>query len=106
MGFDLPRSLGYAETGGRNAAPIFVNYFRAAARDIPVDDFVPPPGVEFVRIDQKTGLRASRKSQKVQFEVFLRGTAPTQYTGSKSGRADAIFRSEGLKLPAPPARIR
>ncbi len=106
VGFDLPRSLGYAETGGRNAAPIFVDYFRAAAEGTPVDDFVPPPGVEFVRIDQKTGLRASRKSQKVQFEVFLRGTAPTQYTGSKSGRPDAIFRSEGLKLPAPPARIR
>ncbi|MFC1491786.1 penicillin-binding transpeptidase domain-containing protein, partial [Nitrospinota bacterium] len=106
VGFDLPRSLGYAETGGKNAAPIFVDFFHEAVKGEPVDEFVPPPGVEFVRIDRETGLRSARSSRKVDFEVFLRGTAPTQYTGSKSGRTDTIFRLEGDKVSSPPNRLR
>jgi penicillin-binding protein 1A len=100
VGFDLPQSLGYAETGGRNAAPIFVDFFAKAVKGTPVEDFVPPPDVEFVRIDRETGLRATRASRKVGFEVFLRGTAPTRYSGSSARRPDQIFRSEGRRIPA------
>jgi len=106
VGFDLPRTLGYEETGGRNAAPIFVDFFREALKNLPIEDFVPPRGVEFVRIDKETGLRANRASQKTAFEVFLEGTAPTQFAGMRGGRADAIFRAEGDKKPSRPDAIR
>ncbi len=99
VGFDLPRTLGYGETGGRNGAPIFIDFFREAAKKSPVEDFIPPPGVEFVRIDMETGLRAIRVSQKAGFEVFLQGTAPTQYAGTKEGRTDVLFRPDGNILP-------
>ncbi|MEE9239887.1 MAG: penicillin-binding transpeptidase domain-containing protein, partial [bacterium] len=100
VGFDLPRSLGYAETGGKNAVPIFVDFFRKALEGKPIADFSPPPGVEFVRIDPATGLLASRSSRKSKFEAFIRGTAPTQYTGSEKIRPDAIFRVGEQKSPS------
>lgn len=99
VGFDLPRSLGYGETGGGNGAPIFIDFFREAVKNSPVEDFIPPPGVEFVRIDTKTGLRATRISQKADFEVFIRGTAPTQYASTKEGSTDVLFRPNGNILP-------
>lgn len=92
VGFDLPRSLGYAETGGKNAVPIFVDFFAKAHEGKQVAEFPPPPGVEFVRIDPATGLLASRTSQKASFEVFIQGTAPTQFARSDKIRADDIFR--------------
>ena len=100
VGFDLPRSLGYAETGGRNAAPIFVQFFGEALKGKPVADFNPPPGVEFVRIDPKTGLLAARSDQGSRFEAFVRGTAPTHYSGSEKIRSDAIFRVGGQDIPS------
>ncbi|MBT3820791.1 MAG: hypothetical protein HOG04_05280 [Nitrospinaceae bacterium] len=106
VGFDLPRSLGFSETGGRNSAPIFVDFFREALKGSPIEDFMPPKGVEFVRIDKETGLRATRASQKTAFEVFLEGTAPTQFAGMRGGRADAIFRAEGDKIHTKPNVIR
>ncbi len=98
VGFDLPRSLGYAETGGRNAAPIFIKFFGEALKGKPVVGFAPPPGVEFVRIDPKTGLLATRSSRKARFEPFVRGTAPTHYSGSEKIRADAIFQADGQNI--------
>ena len=68
-------------------------------KNTPVEDFIPPPGVEFVRIDTKTGLRATRISQKADFEVFLRGTAPTRYASTKEGRTDVLFRPNRNILP-------
>ncbi len=94
VGFDLPQSLGYAETGGKNAVPIFVDFFGSVTKDEPRREFVPPPGVEFVRIDRETGLLAGRTSRRAAFEVFVRGTAPTQYADSGEREADAIFRAE------------
>lgn len=101
MGFDLPRSLGPGETGGRNAVPVFVDFFRKAMKGAPVEDFIPPPGVEFVRIDRATGLLATAKSRKTDFEVFLRGTAPTRFADSLSSPQDSLFRSEGFRPSRP-----
>ncbi len=84
--------------------PIFVEFFGEALKGKPVAEFPPPPGVEFVRIDPETGLLASRTSQKSKFEVFVRGTSPTQYSGSENIRPDAIFRARGPKLFSAPAR--
>ncbi len=94
VGFDLPRSLGYGESGGRNALPIFVDFFEDALKGKPVEDFVPPQGVEFVRIDRETGFLAARESKKVGFEAFLQGTAPTKYSESDEKQSGAIFRSD------------
>ncbi|OGL66137.1 MAG: hypothetical protein A3J27_12485 [Candidatus Tectomicrobia bacterium RIFCSPLOWO2_12_FULL_69_37] len=106
LGFDLPQPMGYGETGGKNAVPIFVDFFQAAGREMPVKDFVPPPGVEFVRVDKETGLLATRATRKAGFDVFVQGTAPTQYADAGQGGADAFFREESLPQRTEPAASR
>ena len=74
--------------------PIFVDFFEKALKGKPVEDFVPPQGVEFVRIDRETGFLAALESKKVGFEAFLRGTAPTKYSEPDEKQSSAIFRSD------------
>jgi penicillin-binding protein 1A len=45
VGFDVKRSLGKRETGGRVAAPIWKSFMEVATKDAPVVDFERPPGV-------------------------------------------------------------
>ncbi|MDP6279628.1 MAG: hypothetical protein QGI11_14145 [Nitrospinota bacterium] len=98
-GIRPPPDVGLRGDGREKRGADFIDFFREAAKKSPVEDFIPPPGVEFVRIDMETGLRAIRVSQKAGFEVFLQGTAPTQYAGTKEGRTDVLFRPDGNILP-------
>ena len=78
IGYDEERVLGENETGNRAAAPIWKHFMDSAlvgtsAKNVPV-----PEGVEFARIDPKTGLLANPTTEKPVFEVFKAGTAPTE----------------------------
>jgi penicillin-binding protein 1A len=78
VGHDETNLLGYKETGGRAAAPIWIDYMREALKDRRVRDFDVPDPIVFARVDRKTGLLASPDSRGVVFEAFLPGTAPTK----------------------------
>ena len=78
VGHDESRFLGYGETGSRAAAPIWVDYMRAALRDRPVKDFKVPDAIVFARIDRKTGLLADSNSADTVFQAFLEGTEPSK----------------------------
>jgi penicillin-binding protein 1A len=78
VGFDDQRSLGKGETGAKAALPIWMDVIQAAVGDRPAVQFPVPEGVERVRIDPKTGLRAYEGMQDAIDEVFVTGTAPTQ----------------------------
>ncbi|MEJ2650634.1 MAG: penicillin-binding protein 1A [Gammaproteobacteria bacterium] len=82
VGFDDTHTLGYAETGARAALPMWIDYMRAALRDIPDHSFERPPGLVTVRIDPKTGLLADSKDRKAIFETFLADHVPTRESGS------------------------
>ena len=87
-GFDEKRSLGVNETGSQAAVPIWHAYMDEALRNRPRPDFaVPSSNLVFVKVDRKTGLLASASSQKTIYEVFLRGTEPTQQHVEKQRRA-------------------
>ena len=78
VGFDDHRPLGRGETGGKAAVPIWVDAVAAALGNRPAVQFPEPDGVEHVRIDPKTGLRAYEGMQDAIDEVFVAGTAPTE----------------------------
>ena len=78
VGHDESRFLGWGETGSRAAAPIWVDYMRAALANLPVSDFTPPEPIVFARIDRKTGLLADSNSTDTVFQAFLTGTEPTK----------------------------
>jgi penicillin-binding protein 1A len=78
VGYDNARNLGVNETGGRTAAPIFVEYMKSALRDRPVEDFRVPEGVVFARVDRATGLLAPPGDDSAVFMPFREGTAPLE----------------------------
>ena len=73
VGYDQPKSLGTASTGGYTALPIWMEYTAAA---VPKEDDVPfpvAPNLNWVAIDEKTG----RPMQGGRGIPFLAGTAPS-----------------------------
>jgi penicillin-binding protein 1A len=75
-GFDEERSLGENETGARAASPIWVTFMSKILKGKPVKDFPVPEGIEFVKIDSKTGQVSLEKGGIL--ECFKEGTGPTQ----------------------------
>jgi len=74
IGFDNPRNLGDKETGGGLAAPIFRDFMKEALADQPATPFRVPAGIRLVRVDLKTGQRASGAGTIL--EAFKPGTEP------------------------------
>ncbi len=70
VGFDLPRSLGVGEAGGKVAAPIFAEFMKEALAEQPGTPFRVPPGVRLVRVNGKTGQPASFGDSNVVLEAF------------------------------------
>lgn len=88
VGFDEERSLGENETGGRTASPIWISFMAKILKDKPIKEFpVPEEGIEFVKIDPKTGQISMEKEGIL--ECFREGTAPTQkHTASSKTTPD------------------
>jgi penicillin-binding protein 1A len=76
VGYDKPKHLGNNATGGHIAAPIVRDFLKAALVDKPPIPFRVPPGIKLIRIDPKTGLRATVSTVNAIPEAFKPGTAP------------------------------
>jgi penicillin-binding protein 1A len=76
VGFDEERSLGENETGAQAASPIWVSFMTKVLKDKPKKDFSIPEGVEFMKIDPKTGQVTLGKEGIL--ECFREGTEPTK----------------------------
>ncbi len=74
--YDLP--MGRYEQGGRAALPVWVAYMTQAIKK-ETDEFDAPPGIIFVDIDPKTGLRAWPETEGAVSEAYRKGTEPTEY---------------------------
>ena len=75
-GFDTPRTLGPREAGSTVALPIVKAFFEEALHDRPKVPFRIPPGINLVRVNHDTGLRARPGDTDVILEAFKPGTAP------------------------------
>lgn len=78
-GYDNMTPMGKNETGSRAASPIWLYFMSEALKGKPVQDFIAPESVVFVKIDEKTGLLASPYSKETVFQSFKKGTEPTEY---------------------------
>jgi penicillin-binding protein 1A len=76
VGFDDERTLGENETGSRAASPIWVTFMSRALKDKPVQDFPVPDGVEFTKVDRRTGQMVT--GGETILECFKEGTAPAK----------------------------
>jgi penicillin-binding protein 1A len=76
IGYDTPKPMGKAQTGGLVAAPVFGDFMKAALADTPPAPFRIPPGIKLVRVDLRTGLRASADDPNTIIESFKPGEEP------------------------------
>ncbi|TDI54847.1 MAG: penicillin-binding protein 1A [Alphaproteobacteria bacterium] len=78
VGYDQPKSMGRGATGGRIAAPIFIDFMKVALADQPPKEFQVPQGISLIPINRRTGLMASGEDsgEEVILEAFKPGTAP------------------------------
>lgn len=78
VGFDDNAQTGL--TGGGAAAPVWADFMKCSAIYLSEANFIPPPGVEFVKVDGQSGLVATEAcpDDTIAEEVFVRGTAPSR----------------------------
>jgi penicillin-binding protein 1A len=81
-GFDEYRSLGDMETGSRAAAPIWVRFMKKYFVDQPIQAFPIPSGINFIPIDRKTGLLATKDCPTIFVEAFKEGSEPKSFCNS------------------------
>ncbi|RAL21700.1 hypothetical protein DL240_12665 [Lujinxingia litoralis] len=83
VGFGDNRSLGPRQYGGSVAGPIFRDFLIAALEDrkVPLEFQPPVTGVTTAQIDPITG-KLARSADDGFEEVFMVGTAPTEYAPS------------------------
>jgi penicillin-binding protein 1A len=74
---------------------------QTAIQGLPVTDFPMPAGLVQVAIDSKTGLLPGTGSPAgdVQYDVFVQGTAPTQYSISPTTDNSAGNSTKGASIP-------
>jgi penicillin-binding protein 1A len=99
MGYDKPRHIGDRATGGGLAAPIFRDFMKVALADKPGVPFRVPAGIKLIRVDPKSGMRASPGESRVILEAFKPGTAPPD-NNSVVGVTDSDGRPLGVSPEA------
>jgi len=65
--------------GSRGAGPIWRGVMDYILEDLPVVEFPVPDGLEWVEIDATSGLLPTEYSPSTKREIFIEGTAPTEY---------------------------
>lgn len=90
VGFDGERSLGENETGARAASPIWVNFMSKILKEREVKNFPTPEGIEFMKIDPKTGQMSLSKDATL--ECFREGTGPTGMIATRIAPSTDFFK--------------
>jgi penicillin-binding protein 1A len=98
-GYDNMTPMGKNETGSRAASPIWLYFMSQALKGKPVQDFVAPESVVFVKIDKKTGLLASPYSKETVFQSFKKGTEPTEYATRPEAPKSGNFSEFDMDYP-------
>jgi penicillin-binding protein 1A len=105
MGFDQPKPMGKGQTGGELAAPMFVDFMKTAMIDKPVAEFAVPDGMNLIRINRKTGMKAGGEGPETILEAFKPGTGPADVYSvigleTVSAQAESIVRRAEKLSPA------
>src|SRR5262249_41828563 len=92
VGYDKPRHMVGKAAGGTIAAPIARDFLKIALADKPAVPFRVPAGIKLIRVDARSGMRASPgQTAGTILEAFKPGTAPPD-NYSVIGVADADSR--------------
>jgi len=95
-GRDTPTSMGSRETGAHAALPTWLAAMQAFHQHRKKEKFMPPAGIEWVAIDEKTGLLPGPDSENITLEAFRTGTAPTEETAAMEGSGATRSKDAGF----------
>jgi penicillin-binding protein 1A len=98
IGYDVKRSLGSADTGGRLALPLWISFMEKALSDLPPDDFPVPENVVAIPVNYMTGRPVPREEKGAILEYFIKGTEPAPL----EAKAPPVF-SPSSVVPTPVA---
>jgi penicillin-binding protein 1A len=98
IGFDKPKSMGNAATGGEMAVPIFTEFMADALKGKPPTPFNLPAGMTQVWIDPATGVKANGGEAAI-YEAFKPGTGPNLITSVIGVDSNAFLNIENGQLP-------
>ncbi len=102
VGFDDNSVLGRGEVGGRAALPAWIDYMQTALTDIEDQPPRMPEGITTVRIDAKTGLRASTATRQAMFEIFADDKLPDSPSDTPTDSISTpVFNPPGTSTPPP-----
>lgn len=102
VGFDDPtQTMGKMGTGGKVAAPIWLDFMKPALAGAPVRDFEIPEGIACVNIDPHTGRRAGEWTPKPFLECFKAGTEPAVAVATDDAVAPDPMAPYPSPYPAP-----
>ena len=76
---DYSTPIGDGMTGSRAALPIWTQFMLHAHDGMEVEDFAIPTGVVFIDVCSESHKLATSRCPKVDHEVFIAGTQPTDY---------------------------
>ena len=96
IGYDKPRHLGRGATGGHLAAPIVKDFLKMALEGKSAVPFRVPTGLELVRIDPRTGMRAGGGEGRQILEAYKPSTSPPDYYTGMGGPTEGDGRSFGV----------
>jgi penicillin-binding protein 1A len=99
VGFDDEKSLGENETGARAASPIWVNFMSKVTKEKPIRDFPIPEGIEFMKVDPRTGLIGS--GSETLLECFKEGTGPSPKASAPIRTTTDFFKYDFNLPPGP-----
>ena len=87
VGFDRPQTLGHAESGGRAALPIWIDYMRTALQSTPEESYAIPDGItqHFDERSQQTDYYATRHNSP---HTSLNGIIETNPPESSNNRPE------------------
>jgi penicillin-binding protein 1A len=92
VGFDQEMSLGKQEVGGRAAAPMWLYFMEKFLQNAPVEAFTTPPGIVFVKVDQKTGVPVKEAGKGTIYECFLDSAQPSEKSDEITEEKEDLFR--------------
>lgn len=101
VGFDRVAPMGRAETGGKAALPMWIEFMDVALKLEPYNkEAVPTPPADLVsvRIDAETGLLATGSTDKVMREFFRPDNAPNRNDKLRAAAAAASAQKEAKDL--------
>jgi len=102
VGYDQLQSMGREGSGGHTALPIWLDYRKAVEDRYPPDDFLPPEGIVWARVENSQAVSSKGvPAPESYFLPFIEGTQPSQTdvggaVGNNSAASDADLMKQGF----------